>query len=643
MFDVLLSPREMPDVWWQGLCESIAAMRGSLTSTRLNEMLSDAGVPAQKVTKKQQTGIFRVEFYHPNMQRAIESSDHWEQVVTDLFDGVDVVGHADQVAYWRDGQPTIMASLDLEIDQISRKETPMEPQNAIVPINVDNAIAVVNSIKALSARLLQDQVFVEGHDYGIIPGTSDKKVLLLPGMEKYTRMLNCVPDSQLTYVERDYDKGVFHYEYEVTLRDVETNLPVPGGRGVGMCTSMETAFRWRWVGEFDLPPGLDPSLLRKRKNTIWEFEFAIQKAETSGQYGKPAEYWQQFQTAMQNGEAVKTSRKTRSGKSFPAWEITSVEYQVPNPDIANQVNTIMKRAKKRALGDAVKGAANVSEMFTVDLEDFIEVHQPTVDDPNVIDGEIIDDSAPQSTDKPSSSPSADNWSKSHKSQITKQINMYERLKHIKGTVHTLMKPPDSMNWENWSDVATHMTWDEAKARLKVLGTSPDYAHLSDTSTADSKDDTPTISDEVVNQIIDEACTMLYMQESEFKEWLGQDLSAFDTEEAARKAIVAYVREQNTPLAVSTISIVTGGDGDDGERTWGEFSPGFGILMSLDDPENFIAKTLSEDWQNNNGALMWSGSKQGKEFSLNPPLKATWEPPKSPLSKTLKVTDLRVLS
>ncbi len=75
-----------------------------------------------------------------------------------------------------------------------------------------------------------------------------------------------------------------------------------------------------------------------------------------------------------------------------AWELETVSYLIENPVIFDQVNAIMKRAKKRALGDAIKGAAAVSEYFTVDLED---LPHPTYSrfDPDVIEGSVIPETA----------------------------------------------------------------------------------------------------------------------------------------------------------------------------------------------------------------------------------------------------------
>src|SRR5690348_2519013 len=97
-----------------------------------------------------------------------------------------------------------------------------------------------NIVLALRRDVLQKDV-----DYGVIPGTGDKPTLLLPGMEKLMRALNAVPEYIEKCVIRDYDRPLFHYEYECRLIEADTGLAIPGGRGIGLCTSFESAFRWR--------------------------------------------------------------------------------------------------------------------------------------------------------------------------------------------------------------------------------------------------------------------------------------------------------------------------------------------------------------------------------------------------------------
>jgi hypothetical protein len=214
-------------------------------------------------------------------------------------------------------------------------------ETAITVLNPERAIGEVNALYTIMANLYKE-VLKPDLDYGIIPGTGGKPTLLLPGMEKLMRALNAVP----RYVERrvivDYDRPLFHYEYECQLIDASTGQFIPGGIGLGLCTSKESAFAWRQSSR--VCPNCGKETIIKGK----------------------AEY---------GGGWLCFAKKGGCGAKFAddAPEIVNQPIgRVENPDIFDQVNAIMKRAKKRALGDAVKGAAAVSEFFTVDLEDFIE-------------------------------------------------------------------------------------------------------------------------------------------------------------------------------------------------------------------------------------------------------------------------------
>lgn len=230
----------------------------------------------------------------------------------------------------------------------------------------ENAIAIRTEAQALEAvktmanivLALRNDVLKNGMDYGVIPGTGDKPTLLLPGMEKLMRALNAVPEYIEKCVIRDYARPLFHYEYECRLIDVDTGMNIPGGRGIGLCTSFESAFRWR----------------KAERTCPTCGKAAIIKGKTEFGGG-----WLCYKNKGGCGAKFKDGDKSIEGQMLE---------RVENPDIFDQVNAIMKRAKKRALGDAVKGAANVSEFFTVDLEDFarfedvveaeyIEIKEPT--------------------------------------------------------------------------------------------------------------------------------------------------------------------------------------------------------------------------------------------------------------------------
>ena len=74
--------------------------------------------------------------------------------------------------------------------------------------------------------------------------------------------------------------------------------------------------------------------------------------------------------AIRTGTARSVEKLTRAGKAV-AWEldVDMASYRVPNPDVADVVNTIQKMAQKRALVAATLIATSASEFFTQDVED----------------------------------------------------------------------------------------------------------------------------------------------------------------------------------------------------------------------------------------------------------------------------------
>lgn len=185
-------------------------------------------------------------------------------------------------------------------------------------------------------KTMRSVIFVSGIDFGPIPGTNDKPVLLLPGMEKLLRGLRLTPQYIPLTVIEDFEKPLFIYRYECRLIDEEGGVV---GAAIGSANSYES--KWRWRDAKRICPHC-------KKETIIKG-----KAEYGGG-------WICF--AKKGG----CGAKFRDGdESIEAQAVGRVE----NTDIFDQVNTIDKIAQKRALGSAIKGAAAVSEFFTVDLED----------------------------------------------------------------------------------------------------------------------------------------------------------------------------------------------------------------------------------------------------------------------------------
>jgi hypothetical protein len=217
------------------------------------------------------------------------------------------------------------------------------------------------------------RIMVKDLDFGEIPGTN-KPTLLKPGAEKLCNFFGLEPE--FTPIVEDIDwMGIQHGGEVFCYARYRCRLMREGrvvGVGEGSCNSWEAKYRYRWVAEEQIPAHVDRTRLLKREvhRALCEFDFAIERAETTGTYGKPAEHWQRFRDAIRNGAAQSVEKLTRRGKSV-AWEIDvdTALYRIPNPDGADVVNTIQKMAQKRALVAATLIATSASEFFTQDVED----------------------------------------------------------------------------------------------------------------------------------------------------------------------------------------------------------------------------------------------------------------------------------
>lgn len=183
-------------------------------------------------------------------------------------------------------------------------------------------------------------VMKSGVHYGTIPGCGDKPTLLKPGAEKICMMFRLHPE--LTVNREDLPGG--HREYTITVA-----LKDPGGavmgQGVGSCSTLESKYRWRnsmikcptcgqaTIRKSKYPPREDPT-----KAPGW---YCHEKAGGCG--------------AQFTAEDPAITKQPR-GKA-------------ENPDIADQYNTVLKMAKKRAQVDATLTATAASDIFTQDVED----------------------------------------------------------------------------------------------------------------------------------------------------------------------------------------------------------------------------------------------------------------------------------
>lgn len=229
-------------------------------------------------------------------------------------------------------------------------------------------------------------------DYGVIPGTP-KPALLKAGAEKLRFAYGLSIELEMIDKTVDLDKPFVDYTYKCTVKSKQGQIL---SQCEGSCNSLEAKFGYAWLPVTELPEGTDITTLRHRSygKKIQEFEFAITKAETTGQYGKSAEYWNNWKQAIKNNTAKKIVKTARTGKEMEAWELdeTITQYRIANPDVVGLKNTIMKMAQKRAFVGGVLIATGASEFFTQDIEDMVingkiysDEHQADI----ITDAEII--------------------------------------------------------------------------------------------------------------------------------------------------------------------------------------------------------------------------------------------------------------
>lgn len=228
-----------------------------------------------------------------------------------------------------------------------------------------SAISAEMSVQELigQVRLIQNAmqlVMKEGEHYGVVPGTK-KNVLLKPGAEKLLLLFRLAP----TYgVDQVYENdGHFNVTTTCTLTHAPTGSIA--GAGMGMCTSKESKYAYRQgkracpacgaeaLIKSKFPPKFDP-----QGDNAW---FCFPK---NGGCGK--EY-------ASDDEDI---TKQNTGR-------------VPNPDLPDTYNTVLKMSNKRALVAAVLNVTAASDIFTQDLEDLPEPVAPRREQTVVIEADEI--------------------------------------------------------------------------------------------------------------------------------------------------------------------------------------------------------------------------------------------------------------
>lgn len=212
--------------------------------------------------------------------------------------------------------------------------------NSLATRNQNLAVAPELTIEELVAQVAKVQSAMKSvmhldEHYGTIPGTN-KPTLYKPGAEKLMLLFRLAPSY-------DTDK-TFHDDGHLTVTAICNLVHGPTGifvaAGEGMCSTKETKYAWR-KGTLACPDCGNAETLKKSKKQ-GEGWYCWAKIGGCGN------------TFAEDEQRIKSQNPGR----------------IANPDIADQYNTVLKMACKRALIAAVLNGTAASDIFTQDVEDF---------------------------------------------------------------------------------------------------------------------------------------------------------------------------------------------------------------------------------------------------------------------------------
>lgn len=214
----------------------------------------------------------------------------------------------------------------------------------IVRTEADNYLPVMSVKEALDRKRMiaeyTSALMIEGEDYGVIPGTGTRKVLLKPGAEKLIRIFGLTPRFTIVSQIEDWTgenhggEPFFAYTVKCSLYRNERFM----GDADGSCNSWEKKYRYATTQR--TCPACGAAAIIKGKQEYGGGWVCFDKKG-----GCKAKY--------RDGDAAIEGQAVGS---------------VPDPDIADKVNTFLKIAEKRALTAGCLITVGASEFFTQDVE-----------------------------------------------------------------------------------------------------------------------------------------------------------------------------------------------------------------------------------------------------------------------------------
>jgi len=287
--------------------------------------------------------------------------------------------------------------------------TPQETSLAQIekkPLTVMEVKAQINRIQEIMKHVMKKDVH-----YGTIPGTP-KPTLYKPGAEK---LLSTFRISDDVFVEDLSSPDCIRYRVTVKGCSIETGVYL--GSGVGECSSEEEKYQWRKA----LP--------------------------------------EEFKDAQEDRKREKWFRGR--DKNYKVQQVRT------NP--ADQANTVLKMAKKRAKIDLTLSVLACSDIFEQDLEDMPEEQRPQENTEGQLNVEMPKrKSEAQANQTPAPNPSEE--PKINEAQRRRFYALYKKTDKTEEEVKKYLK--ETFNVESTKDIPLigydmAATWAEDKTTTKA--------------------------------------------------------------------------------------------------------------------------------------------------------------------------------
>jgi hypothetical protein len=253
---------------------------------------------------------------------------------------------------------------DRETDEVIDGEVIEEEEAEVTPPSSTSTLPAVRASEAIVARAeisvdevvaqrekvvqVMERVMKKDVHYGVIPGVK-KPSLFKPGAETILVALRLAPhyDSEKLW----HDDGHLTVVTKCVLKHIPTGLIIATGEG--LCTTRESRYAYRKSGR--TCPACDA------EDTILRSKYPPRENDYPGANPSDPPGWYCF------------AKRGGCGANFAHDDESIVEQntdqRIPNPDLADTYNTVLKMSDKRALVAAVLNGTAASDVFTQDVED----------------------------------------------------------------------------------------------------------------------------------------------------------------------------------------------------------------------------------------------------------------------------------